>query len=126
MLTTHKLLLRWSAPCHIASQTSNSYKISTLEGFPINGLVHAHCLHHFIHRDGIAIAEKEEIQAEGVYNKMYKDNLREKGTIKQAEEIMDEEDDEEQREREEGQKDGVNNSKDTGWELPEGEDQVLG
>lgn len=57
---------------------------------------------------------------------MYKDNLREKGTIKQAEEIMDEEDDEEQREREEGQKDGVNNSKDTGWEMPEGEDQVLG
>lgn len=58
--TSKKLLLRWSAPHRVVGRTGNSYKLETLEGFPVSGTTHARHLHRFIPRDGTALAEIEE------------------------------------------------------------------
>ncbi|KIK89629.1 hypothetical protein PAXRUDRAFT_152170, partial [Paxillus rubicundulus Ve08.2h10] len=48
LLTTHKLLPRWSMPRQILNRVRNSYQLTTLDDFPIPGLTHTRRLHHFI------------------------------------------------------------------------------
>jgi len=58
--TSKKLLPCWSAPRRVVGRTGNSYKLATLEGFPVGGAVHARRLRRFIPRNGTALAEVEE------------------------------------------------------------------
>ena len=58
--TSKKLLPRWSVPRRVVGHTGNSYKLATLEGFPVGGAVHARRLRRFIPCDGTALAEVEE------------------------------------------------------------------
>jgi transposase InsO family protein len=60
MASSKKLIPRWSAPRRVVSRISNSYTLTSLEGFPINGLFHARRLRRFIPRNGTALAELEE------------------------------------------------------------------
>ncbi|KIJ11411.1 hypothetical protein PAXINDRAFT_157324 [Paxillus involutus ATCC 200175] len=63
MLTnTHKLLPRWSAPRRIIHRVGNSYQLTTLEGFPVGGLIHARRLRKFIPRDGTMLAELKQVE----------------------------------------------------------------
>ena len=58
--TSKKLLPRWSAPWRVVSRTGNSYQLEMLEGFPMNGMVHARRLRWFLLRDGTVLAQLEE------------------------------------------------------------------
>jgi hypothetical protein len=60
MVSSKKLVPRWSAPRRVASRFGNSYTLTTLEGFPINGLFHARRLHRFIPQNGTALAALQE------------------------------------------------------------------
>jgi hypothetical protein len=60
MASSKKLVPRWSAPRRVASRFGNSYTLTTLEGFPINGLFHARRLRRFIPRNGTALAALQE------------------------------------------------------------------
>ena len=62
MSTLCKLLPQWSAPCRVIECTGNSYRLATLEGFPMGGLVNARRLRRFIPRTGTALAELEELK----------------------------------------------------------------
>jgi hypothetical protein len=66
LASSRKLQPRWSALRHITSKVGNSYTVSMLEGFPINGLVHARRLHLFIPRDGTALALLQEMLTENI------------------------------------------------------------
>ncbi|KAG1799080.1 uncharacterized protein BJ212DRAFT_1288471 [Suillus subaureus] len=48
MASSRKLVLKWSAPRQVVSRISNSYTLTSLEGFPIKGLFHAQQLRRFI------------------------------------------------------------------------------
>lgn len=85
--TTCKLPPRWSAPRRIVDQVGNSYRLTTLEGFPINGLLHARRLRQFIPRGGTALAELEELKDE----ERNPDAYSIEGQEEQGEETMDRE-----------------------------------
>ncbi|KAI6042328.1 velvet factor-domain-containing protein [Pisolithus marmoratus] len=64
MVSLRKLLPRWSAPRRVVERIGNSYKVTTLEGFPVGGLVHARRLRLFVPREGSALEEAEEAEQE--------------------------------------------------------------
>ena len=63
--TNRKLMPRWSAPCCVVGKVSNSYRLATLEGFPISEMVHARWLQHFFPREGTVLAQMEEDRVGG-------------------------------------------------------------
>ncbi|KIK47919.1 hypothetical protein CY34DRAFT_798788 [Suillus luteus UH-Slu-Lm8-n1] len=60
MASSRKLVPKWSAPRRVVSRISNSYTLTSLEGFPINGLFHARRLRRFIPRNGTTLAALQE------------------------------------------------------------------
>ena len=64
MSTSRKLLPQWSAPRCVVACIVNSYKLETLEGFPLPGLFHARQLHHFLPGSGLMLADMEDPQVE--------------------------------------------------------------
>ncbi|KIK25793.1 hypothetical protein PISMIDRAFT_96162 [Pisolithus microcarpus 441] len=66
LTTARKLRPRWSAPRRVTDQVGNSYRVQTLEGFPINSLIHARRLRRFVPREGTALAEVQQEQEEGL------------------------------------------------------------
>ncbi|KAG2743513.1 hypothetical protein P692DRAFT_20850438 [Suillus brevipes Sb2] len=60
MASLKKLVRKWSAPRRVVSRISNSYALTSLEGFPINGLFHARRLRRFIPHNGTTLAKLEE------------------------------------------------------------------
>jgi transposase InsO family protein len=89
--TARKLLPRWSALKHIANQVGNSYRLTTLEGGPLNGLIHARRLRRFTPREGTALAETQQLEAEGQGNTSERE-----GDTEDEEDIRSETDEEEQ------------------------------
>lgn len=57
--TECKLLPKWSTPHYILKCLHNSYRLETLEGFPVGGIFSAHCLHLFIPRTGTKFADTQ-------------------------------------------------------------------
>jgi len=62
--TEHKMEPKWSAPRRVVERNQNSYKIETLESFPINGWFSSQRLQRFILRMGTALAEAQEAMEE--------------------------------------------------------------
>ena len=52
-----KLIPRWSIPRRVQAQLQNSYRLETLEGEPISGLVHARRLRAYTPREGSRLAD---------------------------------------------------------------------
>ena len=65
LATTRKLQPQWSAPRYVATRIGNSYTLTTLEGFLLNGQFHARRLRRFIPRDGTALAALQSMIYEG-------------------------------------------------------------
>ena len=59
MATEAKLLPRWGTPHRIVDQVRNSYRLETIQGIPIAGLVSAHRLQRFTPRPGTLLAEEQ-------------------------------------------------------------------
>ena len=60
LATSRKLRPQWSAPHRVSEWIGNSYKLTTLEGFPLPGLYHARRLRRFFSNEGSALAAHEE------------------------------------------------------------------
>ena len=63
--TSCKLRPQWSVPRRVKERVGNSYKLTTLEGFPMPGLFHACRLQLFILRAGSPLANCKSVHTEG-------------------------------------------------------------
>ena len=59
MATEAKLLPRWGTPHRIVDQVWNSYRLETIQGLPIAGLVSACRLRRFTPRPGTLLVEEQ-------------------------------------------------------------------
>jgi len=79
----------------VVSRIGNSYTINTLEGFPINGLVHARRLHRFIPGDGTALTSLQEALQETIDDEDLSDTEEHGLDVDREESEMESEQDEE-------------------------------
>ena len=77
--TSRKLCPQWSAPRWVKECVGNSYKLTTLEGFPMLGLFHARWLRLFILHAGSPLADCESARTEGQHTTEYSTNEEEEG-----------------------------------------------
>ena len=77
--TSRKLRPQWSAPRRVKERVGNSYKLTTLEGFPMPGLFHARRLRLFIPRAGSPLADCESARTEGQHTTEDSTNEEEEG-----------------------------------------------
>lgn len=58
--SSRKLIPRWSIPRRITAQLQNSYRLETLEGKPVPGIVHARRLRAYVPWEGTRLADMDE------------------------------------------------------------------